>query len=174
MANSLYNILSDSSRKTADAAVRLIEQKPELFGDFLDFSLRDEPQYAMRAARVLALITEKNPSFASSYIIKIMKSLPDISNDGLKRDFIKILGLYKIDMDDDNLGILVDFCFKWLNASEEKIAIKVYSMDLLFQVCKHYPDMQNELRASIEDQMEKGSGAIRSRGNEILRQMAKL
>jgi hypothetical protein len=66
-----------------------------------------------------------------------------------------------------------DVGFKIMESKGEPIAVKVFAMTMLANICKKVPELKNELKLIIEDQMPYGSAGFRSRGGKILRQLAK-
>ena len=58
---SLTEILFDSSRAAADMAVDVIRQKPEMFKEAYELCMAQEGKMAMRAARVVQLVSESDP-----------------------------------------------------------------------------------------------------------------
>ena len=47
-------------------------------------------------------------------------------------------------------------------------------MDVLFNITKKFPELREELRLSIEDQMPFGSAGFLSRGTKILKLLDKM
>jgi len=67
----------------------------------------------------------------------------------------------------------VHTCFEWLNDPAEAIALKIYSMTILYKISNTYPDIKPELISSIENEIPKNSPAIRGRGRRILKRLYK-
>jgi hypothetical protein len=77
-------------------------------------------------------------------------------------------------IDEKHHGTLADHCFSALSSGESAIAIKAYSMEILYKLAVIYPQLANELAASIRILMEDGSAGIVSRGNMILKKITKI
>jgi hypothetical protein len=169
----LENLLFDSSRRTADIAVSLIGDYPEIFKKFLDFAIRDNGQYTMRAARVIQLACHNHPELIRPYIKEIIHILPTFKSDGLRRNFLKILTERSLNLDEDTLGILVSLSFDYLISPFEKPALKVYAMDILYKISQFCPDIRPELISTIEDQIPRSTMAVKSRGKQILSKLYK-
>jgi hypothetical protein len=169
----LQDLLFDSSRRTADMAVGVIGNNPDIFKKMLDFAFEDKNLYAMRAARVIQLASHNHPELIRPYLREIILRLPNLKNEGLKRGLAKILIERSYDHDDDTLGILVSTCFDWLMNPAEKPAIKVYSMEILYKISQLYPEIKTELVSSIEEQLPRSGVAVKSRGRQILAKLYK-
>jgi hypothetical protein len=68
--------------------------------------------------------------------------------------------------------LLTDFCFDILNSGFSAIAVKAYSMEILYKSTVKYPELANELATSIRILMEEGSAGVTSRGRAILKKLA--
>lgn len=169
----LKELLFDSSRRTAEIAVSAIGNNPEIFKKFLDFALQDKGQYAMRAARVVQLASHIHPELIRPYIKEIILKLPTFRNNGLRRNFLKILTERSLNLDEDTLGTLVNVSFDYLISPSEKPAMKVYAMEILYRISQFYPDIQSELISTIEDQLPRSTVAVKSRGKQVLAKLYK-
>lgn len=167
----LEDLLADSSRKTVDIAVSFIGENPDLFKKMLDFALLDKYPYAMRAARVIQVISEANPNKVIPYIDTIVHAMPHFKTGGLNRSMLRILSYHCKKMSEEQLGILTDVCFKNLLNSNEKPAIKVYSLDILYEISNLYPDIKPELISSIETQLPRSSIGIKSKSRKMLKKL---
>jgi hypothetical protein len=169
----LEDLLFDSSRRTADIAVSAIGDNPEIFKKFLDFAMQDNGRYAMRAARVVQLASYNYPELIRPYIKEIIHKLPTFKNDGLRRNFLKILTERSLNLDEDTLWILVNVSFDYLISPSEKPAMKVYAMEILYKISQFYPDIQSELISTIENQLPRSTVAVKSRGKQVLAKLYK-
>jgi hypothetical protein len=169
----LEDLLFDSSNETANRAAILVGENPEHFKTMLDFALLDKPKFAMRAMRVINLVTDKNPILLEPFIPEIAKSLSNYRTIGLKRGIAKIFSEQDYDYDEDTAGHLVHICFNWLNDPAEAIALKIYSMTILYMISNAYPGIKPELISSIENEIPKNSAAVVSRGKKLLRKLYK-
>ena len=167
----LEDLLFDSSRLTAEMAVHTIGKDPALFKKVLDFALENNDQYTMRAARVIHLTATNHPELIRPYLNKIIHALSGFENDGLKRSMTRILSEHCTDINEESQGILVDVCFNFLTDPDEKVALKIYSMDILYNLSQQYPDIKKELISSIENQLPYASAAIKSRGEKMMKKL---
>ncbi len=67
---------------------------------------------------------------------------------------------------------LLDKAFSYLTNPSESIAIRVFSMTVIFNISKPYPDLLNELQLAIHHLVEtESSAAILSRSKKTLAQI---
>lgn len=133
----------------------------------------DEPQN-WRAAWVLKIIWEQNPALILPYVEKMQSALPKITKGGVKREFLKVISENPVPSDEERLGVLLDTCFKWLADPLEPIAIKIHSINILFEISKMIPEIIPELKTTIEVVMQEGSAGIINRGSRTLRALQKM
>ena len=164
-------LLVDSSKITADMAVQTIGDNPVLFKKVLDFALEDKDVFAQRASRVVQLCDMKFPHLIKPHLNEIITSLPGFQNGGLKRNILRLLSQRTNEFTEDQQGILLDVCYMFIMNSDEKPAIMVYSMDILYDISNQYPDLKNELISTIESQMPTASAGIKSRSKKMLKRL---
>ncbi len=66
---------------------------------------------------------------------------------------------------------VVNLAMSFLTNRQEAIAVRVFAMTVLANLCSVYPDLKNELIPLIEDELPIGTPAFRSRGAKILRSL---
>ena len=68
-------------------------------------------------------------------------------------------------------GELMDICFGYIADPNEKAAIKAFSLTVLENLAKQYPEINTELKTVIEDRWDYETAAFRSRAKKILAKM---
>lgn len=170
-----YDIkLVDSSRLIADLIVADIGNDAHKFEEIMELALRDEYPLSMRAARVMALCTEKNTNLIVPYLQNIIDSLDTLRVEGVRRSFLKIFAEMSVELNEDMLGILTDLSFTWLVDQKEAIAIRYYAIDILLKVIKLYPEIKTELTESLKSLLEDNSSALHAKSRKVLKYLEKI
>jgi hypothetical protein len=65
-------------------------------------------------------------------------------------------------------GQIIDLCFGFLQNRQTAVAIRAYSLTILFKLSQIYPEIRNELRYLIEESLPYEKPAFVSRGRKIL------
>jgi hypothetical protein len=105
----------------------------------------------------------------------IIESLKRLDNEGVQRCFLRIISLNDINkISAKHHGILADHCFNALRSGFSAIAIKAYSMEILYKLALIYPELANELAVSINLLQGEESGAIQSRSRMVLKKLAEI
>lgn len=70
-------------------------------------------------------------------------------------------------------GKAINLSFQWLQSSDTQVTTKSRSIWILQQLSKKYPDIKNELKLCLKDQMDKYSEDFRKRAVKVLKELEK-
>jgi hypothetical protein len=161
------------SSKEADWLATSTAENPAIFRKLTEYSFSSDKKLAFHASWILSKACEKDPDLISSVSHCIIEALKNIDNESVCRSFLKIItltDLKKIDQKDH--GLLADFCFSALNSNFSSIAVKAYSMDIIYNLTTVYPELAAELEVSVRSLMEEESSAgIIARGRMVLKKL---
>jgi 8-oxo-dGTP diphosphatase len=147
----------------------------EIFLKLLQYSYSSEKQLAFRSSWVLTKVCDKFPEIIEPHLPEMVDSLQKIDNESVIRSFLRIISFTDpIKFSEKHRGILADYCFAALNSATSAIAVKVYSMEILYNLTVLYPQLANELASVIRIMMEDGTAALVSRGNSILKKITSI
>jgi hypothetical protein len=125
-------------------------------------------QITQRAAWPISFIAQKHPKLLDKYYDLFIELLNTPNkHDSINRNILRAFQF--VNIPEKHEGTILDVSFKLLNSSDEPIAIKVFSMTVIYNLSKKHPDIIPELRAIIEAIMENGSSGIKARGRKILK-----
>jgi hypothetical protein len=146
---------------------------PAIFLKLYEYSLSTDKKLAFRASWTLTKVCDRFPEIIYPYLEQIVENLSKIDNESSLRSFLRIISFSELEkISSRHQGLLADFCFSALNSGFSAIAVKAYSMEILYKLSLVYPELANELSISISILMEDGSAGITSRGRMILRKLA--
>jgi hypothetical protein len=164
-------LLVEMSRRNTDLVADLIIQKPDLFEDLFEIFLGNNEPVSRRAAWVIDTVSEKIPSLLEPYLNYMTEALPGFTHDGLKRHAVHMLS--RSPLPTEHLGELMNICFTWLTSPKESVAVKIYCMDILYNISKSEPDLKKELADSIEWRMQEETPGFRNRARKMLDKLFK-
>jgi len=146
-----------------------------IFQKLMEYSYSDDKKLAFRASWIISKVFDSHPSILTPLLPRIADSLPDVKNESVVRSFLRILSMSDMtSLDSDHHGFLADYCFMALNSGFSAIAIKAYSMEILYRLTVIYPELGVELAASVRNVTEEASAGIKARGRIILKKLAEL
>ncbi len=138
-----------------------------LFDKLFQLIFSEDKRLAWRSCWIIDTTSEKFPEILEDKIQTIISSLLITKDGSLKRHFTRILSRYEIP--EEYLGAIINRCFELLGPSEAP-AIRVNSMQVLFNLAEQIPDLRGELSSVIENLMEEGGSAgFMNRSAKILR-----
>lgn len=163
------------STKEVDWFATSAIDNPLIFRKLFDFSFSNDKKLAFRASWTLTKACDKYPEIIHPWLHVVISRLDDMDNESAQRSFLRILSLTDMDkVEKRDHGILADHCFRSLRSGFSAIAIKAYSMEILYRLALIYPELANELSATINMLQNEGSAGIVARGRMILKKLAEM
>jgi hypothetical protein len=109
-----------------------------------------------------------HPEFMKNNFGKLLKNLkrPGM-HDAVKRNTVRLL--QEISIPEKYQGEIMSLCFDYISSPTEKIAVKAFSLTVLQNLSKTYPEIKQELKAVIEDRWDYETAAFHSRAKKILK-----
>lgn len=160
-------ILKEHSYENSEKIAWHIMDNQNYLPDLFQLFWENDKLLTQRATWAIIIITEWKPKIIKPFVEDMILTLKKEGvNDSIKRNTVRILAEFPIPKHME--GIITEICFNYLNNASEAIAIKVFSMTILERMVEKYPELKEELIASLEMGMEFGSGGYRSRGGKIL------
>ncbi len=166
-------INSMMSLKEVDWIATSAIENQDIFAKLLEYSYSSDRKLAFRASWTLTKVCDKYPDIIYPFLPGIVEALDKLDNESVQRSFLRILSLSDLKkINQKHHGILAEHCFMALRSGESAIAIKAYSMEILYKLTLKYPELRNELSASINILQGEGSAGIVARGRMVLKKLA--
>jgi len=166
------DLLKEFSKQHTVDLSKKIGADQDFFDELIELFLHEESRVTQRAAWVVTHCVDNHNWLIEKHLESIILNLQNEVSDAVKRNTVRILSFMEIP--EDLTGITAEICFNFLNSGKEPVAIKAHSMTVLFNIVKKYPELKEELKLSIEDQLPFGSAGFKSRGSNILKAIEKL
>ncbi len=171
--NIRLEILKENSKKQTLKVANYVGADKKLFAEIMKLFFANEYRVTQRIAAVVSVCFENHPELIKEYIKPMLLNLEkDNLHDAVKRNTVRVLQF--IEIPKALQGLAFQNCMDLFRKPEEPIAVRVFAMTVLFNICKQEPDLRNELKIVIESQMPYGSTGFKNRGAKILKQLEKL
>ena len=168
-------VINMESMKEAEWVASSAIENPAIFRKLIEYSFMNDKNLAFRSSWVLTKVCDKYPEMIFPNLSNIVEKLGVIDNESVQRCFLRIISLNDInEISVRHHGMLADYCFNALRSGISAIAIKAYSMEVLYKLSLIYPELANELTVSINLLQGEGSGAIQARSRMILKKIAEI
>ena len=163
-------ILAEHSKANCNKIAKWIGDSQKRFDELFNLFLHDEYLVVQRAAWPLSYAVIAHPRLIQKHFGKLLKNLQQPKlHDSIKRNTIRLL--QHITIPERFHGEVMNLCFDYINSPDEAAAIKAFSLTVLQNLSKQYPDIRQELKTIIEDRWDYESAAFRSRAKKILKQL---
>jgi hypothetical protein len=134
-----------------------VARMSELMVCFFDAEWR----ICQRAAWAVGMIGEKQPSLIEPFLEQMLLNLKTPQHDAILRNTMRAIHALP-SIPENVVGLTVDAAFRFLEDPSVPIAIRMFSMRILGNICKKEPDLKSELRVLLEDilEHEKAPGVV--------------
>ena len=154
------------SRWNVDYVSGFVGNDPDRFHELWNLVFPENYPISQRAAWAIDIIIEKYPDLIKPYLDQLLVILPEIQHNAIKRHMMKILTFQEIP--EKYLGKIIDLCFEWIQENDMPVAVKVHSMQVIFNTMLKFPELKDEFVAVLEDQMPKNSVGFKSRATRLI------
>ena len=155
-----------------DAGVNLCLERPNLFEPLLGLIAENCGQKSQRAVRVASYAIVRYPRLFGKYKPRILEMLVCSTDESCTFNMMRVFAESELDAkDEESNGILLDYCIEALESGTKKEAIKVYSIMILYNLTKFYPELKPELALLLRKHMESAKAAFLSKANKILKNL---
>jgi len=138
----------------------------------MEMALEGDKRYHWRASWAADKINEMIPGIAAPWIPELVEVLPRLTHSGKKRQFLKLISLYP--MPEETESFLFEYCLDKMTSEGEDISIRVYSMQILYNISEKEPGLKAELLELIDREMEfHPTPGILTRGRKLAGRLRK-
>lgn len=165
----IAQLLKEHSRPNTELIAKKIGKDAKEFKKIIDIIYKEKAPLPQRASWLLAVVNDHHPELLKPYLSKFIDSIEQFQVDGIRRNMMGVLAKHEIP--EKLQGKAVDVCFRLLLSPTEKVAVKVEAMQTIANVTKQYPELKQELKLAIEDQLPKTTVAFHARSKHILKKL---
>ena len=163
-------ILKEHSKAQAARIAAWIGKNQSRFDQLFRLFLTDEYRVVQRSAWPVSITVLNHPPLIRKHYGMLMKKMKQPGmHDAVKRNVLRLL--QDISVPVRYRGLLMDACFQYIADPKEKPAIKAFSLTILDNLARDYPEISAELKSIIEDRFADESPAFRSRAKKILHRL---
>lgn len=143
----------------------LVDNQQEI-GEYLHLMKDGKEGTSQRAAWAFGHAGIADPSIVSDHMSELLQMIETPKHASISRNIYRILQF--VDVPEEYEGTLYDLCIRDLIDPKQPIAVKCFGMTTAFNICKKYPELQDELKMVIEENLENASAGYKSRARKIL------
>jgi hypothetical protein len=162
-------ILKEHSKAQCTKIVQWVGSSQKRFNELFALFLNDEYRVTQRAAWPVSYCVADYPVFIRTNFGKLLKNLqkPNL-HDSIKRNSIRLL--QHVAIPEQHQGEVMNICFGYLENPAEAVAIKAFSLTVLGNLAKLYPEIIPEVKLLVEEQLPHQTAAFKSRAKAFVKQ----
>ena len=165
-------ILKEHSKKQCQKIVRWVGDDKKRFAELIYLMLHDEYRVAQRAAYPVSYCVQNYPELIKPWFGKMIKKMGDKkAHDAIRRNALRILE--NVDIPEKYCGQLFEISNNYLHDLKEPIAVRAFSISVMYNIAKKYSDLIIEIQHNAESLLHCGIPAMESRSKNILKEIKK-
>jgi len=163
-------ILKEHSKANCIAIVKWIGNDQQRFDELFNLFLHDEYRVVQRAAWPISELVSLYPLLIKKHLGKLLTYVKQPGlHEAVKRNTVRLL--QDIIIPEKYHGDVMNMCFDYIIDPQEKAAVKAFSLTVLENLSKTYPDIKQELKTVIQDRWDYETAAFHSRARKILKDL---
>lgn len=164
----LKAITKEHSKAQCDKVVRYIGNDKTRFAELMKLFLQGEYRIIQRAAWPVSYCVRNYPELITPYYKQILPLLhkPGV-HDAVVRNIVRLLQFVTIPK--RHHGTIMNACFEFIGSNDTAVAVKAFSLTVLQNLSKEYPEIKPELKLIIEERWSYETAAFKSRAKKILK-----
>jgi hypothetical protein len=136
------------------AIIKFVGNDAVRFKTLMALVLGKDEVMSQRASWPLGYIAIDHPELLKPYVSQLIKKLGEARNHpAVNRSILRIF--QEVDIPQKHWGTLVDLSFKFILKESEPIATRAFAISVAARICKHYPELKNELMLILNDLRER-------------------
>ncbi|MCP9751407.1 hypothetical protein [Ferruginibacter sp. HRS2-29] len=163
-----HKLLAAHSRQQCDDIVAWVGADQKRFDELFKLFLNDEYRIVQRSAWPVSYCVQAHPNLITKHYPKLIAKMQENDQpDAVKRNGARLL--QHVDIPEKYCGSIMDLCFQLVASPDEAVAIKAFSLTVLGNLAKKYPDIIPEIKLLIEEQFGDEKPAFKSRALKLLK-----
>lgn len=159
--------MKEHSKSQCDKIVQWVGTSQKNFNHLFNLFLNDEYRVTQRAAWPLSYCVIAHPEFINKNFLKLIDNLKKTGlHNSIKRNTVRLL--QHVEIPEKFQGDVMDICFNYIQSPSEPVAVKAFSLTVLSNLAKKYPEILPEIKIIIEEQIPHQTAAFRSRAKKVL------
>ncbi|MEO7540122.1 MAG: hypothetical protein ABIV21_08840, partial [Pyrinomonadaceae bacterium] len=160
-------ISAEHSKRQTMAIVDYIGGDPDRFAELMKIFFEGVYRPTQRSAWPMSVCAEKHPELIEPYVGKLVDQLPrsDVHN-AVKRNVLRLLQFVEIPRRLE--GKVYSLCLDLISDPNEMIGIHAFSITVAAKIAAGKPDLIDELRLVIKENLKRTSPGIRVRLRNIM------
>lgn len=160
-------LLAVQSKEHALRIVEFVGNNEVKFGRLMSLFFEGPYRLTQRAAWPMNTCVERHAELIRPYLPRLVDLLKSNEHHAaVKRNIVRLLQF--VDIPPRLAGKVYSHCLDLINDPGEPIAVRVFSITVAARIARIEPDLMNELRLVVQENLPHSSAAFRVRAREVL------
>jgi len=160
-------LLKEHSKANSVLIANYIGEDKNRVEELLNLFLANEYRVTQRSSMVFSIISDKHPELLAPYIALLVQTVCNTStSEAVLRSSVRFFQFYKIT--EEYQGLLLERCYQLLKNAEKGVAIRAFSIAILYNISEPYEELTNELKLTLEDLYTEGLPGLSGRRKNYL------
>jgi hypothetical protein len=161
------------SKQNISTIVHFVGNHPKRFAELVELLASPSPKVVFAASWAVTNCVQAQPQLAQPHFATLLQAAAQpTASENVKRSVVRSLQFVEIPK--RYQGKAADLCFSMLENKKEAVAIRVFSMTVLANICLQNPDLRSEVIALIEADLPYAKPSYLSRGKKVIGQLRRL
>ncbi len=163
----ILDILTGTQSKTKVLkAIAYIDNSASKFKQFITEFMQADERGSQNLAWIIGSIADVHPAIIKPHYSELLQKLQNPCHAAVKRNILRAIS--KNAIPNNFIGPLANVCFEFLDDSKETIAVRVFSMDILYEICLLEPALSLELVTILRYHIPYSKPGFRSKAKKII------
>lgn len=164
-------IVKEHSKANCRRIVKWVGNDQKKFDELFNLFLNDEYRVVQRAGWPISYCIEDQPQLIRKHFARLLKNVEKKGiHEAVKRNTVRLLQYAEIPV--RYHGQVMDLCFRYISSPAEPVAVKAFSITVLQNLAKQYPEIINEIRLIIEERWDYETIAFKTRAKKLLKELS--
>lgn len=164
-------LLQEHSKEQTMRIVNYINSRQDLFDQLFSLFMDEEYRIVQRASWAVNFCVEHHPNFIHGHYEELIHALKYPKHDAVKRNVLRLIQF--VNIPEDYHGQFYDLAFSFASSTKEPVAIRVFSLSLLYDISKNEPVLLSELEELLTDCARSDSAGMQARVRKIRKLISK-
>lgn len=163
-------LLEEHSKENSKLIAKYIGENKSRVEELLNLFLGEEYRVTQRSSMVFAIISDKYPDLLAPHIERLVGVLCNKETiESVLRVTVRFFQFYKIPEAFE--GVVLERCYELLKDLEKGVAIRAFSIAIIYNISEPYSELKNELKLVLEDLYTEGSPGLEGRRRTYLKKL---
>lgn len=164
--NLLEELLLEHSKTQCEKIVHWVSHSQKRFDELIHLFFTDEYRVVQRAAWPVSYCVAAYPRLIQKHFGTLVHTLSQPKVPGpVKRNSVRLLQYVTIPL--AYQGSVMDICLRYISDPCEAPSVKAFSLTVLQNLSKLYPDILPEIKTIVQERWDTESPAFRSRARKL-------